>query len=222
MQLGYANVMSTIAVFVALGGSSYAVATGSVGSRALRDDSVRSVDLRDNGIRGADVRKDTITGTDVIESTLGTVPSATTAVTATAAETAAHARVATDIAAPEDFHRIGAPGEPAFNPQCRSLPTSTYEPVGFYKDREGLVHLRGAFSCDGAGQIAFNLPPGYRPPPGKEHFQAIVCLGGPGCGTSLTAIVEVWGSGFGPGADGALHARADIAVLDGVSFRAAS
>ena len=55
-SLTYANVMATIAVFVALGGTSYAVATGSIGSREIRDDSVRSKDIRDRTIRVGDVR----------------------------------------------------------------------------------------------------------------------------------------------------------------------
>jgi hypothetical protein len=49
------------------------------------------------------------------------VPSASTAKSADDADTAthtAHADVATNIVAPEDFHEIGAPSEPAFNPGC--------------------------------------------------------------------------------------------------------
>ena len=54
--LTYANVMATIAVFVALGGTSYAVATGSIDSRELKDNTVRSEDLRNNDVRSKDVR----------------------------------------------------------------------------------------------------------------------------------------------------------------------
>jgi len=48
--------MATVAVFVALGGTSYAVATGSFGSRELANNSVRSKDIRDRTIRVRDVR----------------------------------------------------------------------------------------------------------------------------------------------------------------------
>jgi hypothetical protein len=88
-SLTYANVMATVAMFVALGGTSYAVATGSIDSRELKNETVRSKDIRNNQVstrdlrnnsaRGGDIRNDTLTGTDVLESSLGEVPSATTA-----------------------------------------------------------------------------------------------------------------------------------------------
>ena len=49
-RLSYANVMSTLAVFIALGGSSYAALK--VGSKEIADGAVRSVDLRNNDVRG--------------------------------------------------------------------------------------------------------------------------------------------------------------------------
>lgn len=75
-SLTYGNVMATIAVFVALGGTSYAVATGSIDSREIKNNTVRSKDIRNNQVRGKDVRRNTLTGADVRESTLGTVPRA--------------------------------------------------------------------------------------------------------------------------------------------------
>jgi hypothetical protein len=48
--------MATVAVFVALGGTSYAVATGSIDSRGLKNNTVRSEDLRNNDVRSKDVR----------------------------------------------------------------------------------------------------------------------------------------------------------------------
>jgi hypothetical protein len=89
------------AVFIALGGSSYAVATGAIGSRELKNNAVRGVDLRNNDVRSVDVRNgtltgagvkaDALTGADVRESTLRTVPSASTATTAAAAQRASRA-----------------------------------------------------------------------------------------------------------------------------------
>ncbi len=54
----YANVMSTVALFVALGGTSYAVAKlpkGSVGERELKKNAVTSVKLRDGSVTAADL-----------------------------------------------------------------------------------------------------------------------------------------------------------------------
>ncbi len=52
--LTYANVMSTVAVFVALGGTSYAVATGSIDSREIKNNSVRSKDVRNATLQAKD------------------------------------------------------------------------------------------------------------------------------------------------------------------------
>lgn len=55
-RLTYANVVSSVCLFVVLGGTSYAVATGSVGSAQLKDNSVRSRDIRNNDLRSKDVK----------------------------------------------------------------------------------------------------------------------------------------------------------------------
>jgi hypothetical protein len=235
-HLSYANVMATVAVVIALGGSSYAVATSSIGSRQLKNNAVRSTDLKHNDTRardvrngtlaGIDVRADALTGADVLESTLTTVPSASTAKRAhdaDAAAHAAHADVATNIAAPEGFHEIGAPSEPAFNPGCTNdTANPAFQSVGFYKDCEDAVHFRGTFSCTSAGLLVFNLPPGHGPAGGKAHTQAIACFGGGNCPGSHTTLVQVIGSGFSPGSDGGVLADATTAVLDGTSFRSGS
>ena len=68
-HLSYANVMATIAVFVALGGTTYAAASlgaGSVGTRQLQNGAVTAVK----------VRRHTLTGRQIRSSTLGTVPNA--------------------------------------------------------------------------------------------------------------------------------------------------
>jgi hypothetical protein len=69
--------LGLIALFFALTGTSYAVATGSIDSREIRNNSVRSKDvrnkallsrdLRDNSVRSTDVREGTLTGTDVFD-----------------------------------------------------------------------------------------------------------------------------------------------------------
>jgi hypothetical protein len=63
-SLTYSNVMATVAVFVALGGTSYAVATGSIDSRELKNNSVRSKDVRNNDVRSKDVRNGSLLAAD--------------------------------------------------------------------------------------------------------------------------------------------------------------
>jgi len=63
-HLTYANVMSTLAVFIALGGSSYAAVTISGSS------------LKGRSVSGAKLKRNTITGVEIKESRLGRVPRA--------------------------------------------------------------------------------------------------------------------------------------------------
>ena len=64
-QLTYANVMATIAVFIALGGTSYAVTTGSIDSREIQNNSIRSGDVLEGTVRSSDIRDHTILSRDV-------------------------------------------------------------------------------------------------------------------------------------------------------------
>lgn len=92
-RLTYANVMSSIAVFLVLGGATAFAAThlgkNTVGTKQLKANAVTSAKIKKNAITGAKIKnsaitgakiKDgTITGTDVNAATFGTVPvSATT------------------------------------------------------------------------------------------------------------------------------------------------
>src|SRR4051812_43224023 len=61
-RLGYANVMSTVAVFIALGGSSYAalkLPRNSVGATQLRTGAVRSAEVKNGSLRTADLSAST-------------------------------------------------------------------------------------------------------------------------------------------------------------------
>jgi hypothetical protein len=73
-----ALILSAIALFMSLGGVSYAVGKATIGSPAVKD----------NSLRGKDIRNGTLRGPDVVESSLGTVPSAQKAQTADSAESA--------------------------------------------------------------------------------------------------------------------------------------
>jgi hypothetical protein len=103
-----ALVIACLALFVSLGGVSYAVATGFIDSRELKDNTIRSKDVRNNTLRtfdirnnevrgfdirnssvqGRDVAFDTLTGADISEQLLGKVPSAAAADSAASAASA--------------------------------------------------------------------------------------------------------------------------------------
>ncbi len=67
-RLTYANVMATLAVFIALGGAAYAADT--VGSEDVIDESLASVDLKNNQVRSADVQNESLIGADVNDGSL--------------------------------------------------------------------------------------------------------------------------------------------------------
>jgi hypothetical protein len=68
-HISYANVMATVAVFIALGGASYA-------ALKLPKNSVGTKQLKKNAVNGAKVKNNSLTGNDIDEATLGVVPSA--------------------------------------------------------------------------------------------------------------------------------------------------
>jgi hypothetical protein len=149
-KLTYANVVSTIALFVAVGGATAFAATH------LARNSVGTPQLKANAVTGAKVRNGSLSGADVNAATLGKVPSAK------AADSAATAALATDLAEPEPLHVLGKPGEPSFESGWEN--GFQGEKTGFYKDREGIVHLQGRIRRAAAGALfAFVVPPGYAP-----------------------------------------------------------
>ena len=77
-----AMVVAFIALFVAIGGSSYAVTrlpARSVGAKQIRTGAVRTVHIARNAVTGAKIKNASITGADIKMSSLGGVPSAAAA-----------------------------------------------------------------------------------------------------------------------------------------------
>jgi hypothetical protein len=93
-HLTYANVISTLCLFIVLGGGAWAAAT------KLPKNSVGTPQLKANAVTGAKVKDDSLTGAQIQSGTLGTVPKAATAETAanaghaTSADTAGRADTA--------------------------------------------------------------------------------------------------------------------------------
>lgn len=85
----YSNVVATLALFIALGGTGYALTLprDSVGSRQIREGAVRSSEIARGAIRSTDVRNDALDGRDIDETRLFGI---------TRAGTAARADVASD------------------------------------------------------------------------------------------------------------------------------
>lgn len=99
-HLTYANVVSTLCLFLALGGAAYAgtkLAKGSVGTNQLKAEAVTKAKLHPNSVNSKKVVDGSLTGEDIDAATLGKVPSAANAehaVTADNANTANSAKSA--------------------------------------------------------------------------------------------------------------------------------
>ena len=196
-RITYANVMSTLAVFLVIGGATAIAAT------QLPKNSVGSKQLKKNAVTKAKIKKNAVTGAKVNEATLGTVPSAA---------------LANAIPPAEPTHFVGAPGEPGFEAGSSNLPGEGglgFNAVGFYKDHEGIVHLQG-IALSGPEGIVFTLPPGYRPATGKlivleplnERAVIIAGSGVSSGGTDLSGKV--------------LGTSEEPVVLDSITYRAES
>ncbi len=70
--LTFSNVVSLIAVFIALGGTALAVsvAENSVGSKQIRKNAVKTGEVKNQNLTGGDVKDESLTGADVDEATL--------------------------------------------------------------------------------------------------------------------------------------------------------
>jgi hypothetical protein len=208
--LSYANVMSTLCLFLLLGGAAYA-------ATKLPKNSVGTKQIKNGAVTGAKIKKNTITGTNINLARLGTVPTATTATTATTAGTA------NGLTPPEALHLVNAPGEPGFEGGSFNLTApnvSGLPPASFYKDHEGIVHLEGIVMVGKEEKVGslvpiFTLPAGFRPANGVVQIL-------PAGGASSAVIIGGAGSSLeGHSLSGTMVGTKETSViLSGLSFRA--
>lgn len=220
----YANVVSTLCLFILLGGGAYAATKlpkNSVGSSQLKKNAVTGAKIKAGAVSGdkiaggavgaqqvaagsltgAQIKAGSLTGAQVDATTLGTVPSA---------------RQAESFTAAEAWHVVGAPGEPEFLNSWASEPQAPNSPesVAFYKDQVGVVHLRGV-ARNGTLPTVFKLPPGFRPAAERTLSFPASCTS---CGSGV-GVVAIRGAGSG-GAEGQVISAGDGTSFDGITFRA--
>ena len=203
-KLTFSNVMATVAVFVALGGVSYAATQlpkNSVGAKQLKKNAVTGAKIKKQTITAAKIKTGTLTGTQINLTELGTVPTAQTANT---------------LGPAEGWHDAALE-----NGWKNSPPEAPFVTAGYYKDLAGVVHLRGVVAGGTLGKAIFHLPPGYRPTSGKVITPVAVCGG---CAGGPAGPLLIAGSNISGGAeDGAvLPILGTTLGLDGISFRAES
>jgi hypothetical protein len=81
-RMSYANVMATLALFLALGGSSYAalqLPRNSVGSTQLKRNAVTSTKIKRSAVTTAKIKANAVTGAKINEATLAKVSQAAAA-----------------------------------------------------------------------------------------------------------------------------------------------
>lgn len=198
-----------LALVVALGGTAMAASTlgtNTVGPRQLRRNAVTTAKIKNRAITAAKIKPGTLTGSQVNTSSLGTVPAAQTA---------------NSLAPPEAWHVVGTTGEPQFEEKWKNQGPPLLS-VAFFKDDEGIVHLRGV-AANGKGGIVFKLPPGFRPAEGRVLELPAACLGG-NCGPGPNTRVNIWGADVSlPNLTGAVvlpEGASNSVSFDGMTFRA--
>jgi hypothetical protein len=194
-KLSYANVVSTLALCIAVGGASAFAATqlakNSVGTKQLKKNAVTAVKIKNGAVTGPKIKDGAITGAKVNSSTLGTVPVAQRANTLTA---------------PEPWHEIGKPGEPTFLNGWSNEGLGSVD-AAFYRDAGGVVHLRGGLEGSD-NTAAFFLPAGFR----TGTYQGFPAYGAP------EAVVSIRSDGsVTPFCDGVGNCHIG---LEGITFRA--
>lgn len=130
---------------------------------------------------------------------------ATKADSATSATTATTAATANALTAPEAFHEIGAGGEPAFQNGASNY-NNGFSTAAFFKDQEGVVHLKGTINVTAGSNTAFTLPVGYRP---LQELDIVAINSG-----NLSYVYVT------PAGDVITHGNAGVVGLDSITFRA--
>lgn len=171
-RLSYANVMATIAVFLSLGGVTYAITLprNSIRTKHIRAGAVTAKKIAKNAVDGSKIKDFSLLASDF---KAGQLPGG--AKGDPGSQGPPGAAGVTPVS--ESWREVGTAGQPAFQNNWTNG-TASFHSAAFYKDALGVVHLRGLVT-GGTAPAIFALPIGYRPPELLYH-PATNTNGGPG------------------------------------------
>jgi hypothetical protein len=187
------NTIALLALFIALGGTTYAATAlpaNSVGAKQLKKNAVINKKIKANAVTGAKVKNNSLTGADVLESSLGKVPSATNADHATTANSATNATNATN--ATSASHAANAD-------KLGGLAASSYDPGAVLPAGKTMKGSWGGYNtASGAGAGFFTVTSFPRPIPANlDAAHAIYVAGAsathcPGAGQAEAGYLCVY------------------------------
>ena len=219
-RLSYANVIATVALFVALGGIGYAAVKlprNSVGPKQIKEDAVKASELAPDsvdasnitlgGVGGEEISNGAITGDDINNGAIGGPQIADGSI--------GRAELAgPDIRTPElDDCSPGTPWQPVAD-----------LPVHYWKDNEGIVHLEGAVQCSVniSGASICQIPRAFGDVYDPADSQSVARFATLAAGQSIAQVAVVKNT-FTTGVvyDGGTAANSENYVsLDGLTYRA--
>jgi hypothetical protein len=234
------------------------IKNGQVKARDIGNNQVRSSDIKNGQVKSEDIKDGDVSSSDigagqVKSANIGNseVSSANIGAGQVKSANIGSGQVGADqLAQPEPFNLVGTDPAPLFGTGGANdclwsnfssgtvTPNSPFNPVGFYKDPYGVVHLTGAAesqdgpggdtACggidNGADQRVFTLPAAYQPPHllsfavtfGSSSSTGQLDINGPQIVTEGTATIPPGAVYFATGTGSVTRLS-----LDGVDFRAA-
>lgn len=218
-RLTYANVVATLALFVALGGVTYAaikLPADSVKSKQIKAGAVKEAELADGAVTGPKLGAEAVGSENIAPGAVGS--------TAVLDDSIQPGDIADDSIGEDELADDQAPQAPTLEPCAGGFNWATVPPGDldphYWIDRHQIVHLEGSVRCPAAmagGGAIFQMPVEYRPD------QNLVRYGQLGAGQSIAQIAVINGA-FNPVVvyDGGSAANTEEYIsLDGINYRAA-
>jgi hypothetical protein len=228
-RLTYANVMATLALFVALGGATYAavrIPRDSVRSKQIREDAVKASEQAPDSVDGSNLMDGSVAAVDLGPSSVesGSIADGAVGNDDLGPDSVNSAKIADGSVGPGDL----ASDQAAIAPTLASCVGATPWAIGgggsapgYWMDAHRIVHLQGAVSCPGdatEGGAIFSMPQAYRP----QIQSTVVRFGVLGGNVSVAQVAVITTA-----SDATLvyDAPNDSAVdnfvnLDGITYRA--